>query len=287
MTNPTPRLSIGLPVYNGSKYLKEVIDSLLLQTFTDFELIISDNASTDETREICEAYAMRDSRVRYHRNSVNIGAMQNWYQTFQLSSGEYFLGAAHDDAFHPDFARQCIKVLDQFLDLVVCYTKTKIIDENGNFSGNFDLVADITSPKPHIRLYNALSTDLLCIQLLGVIRSNAFRRTKEFAGYYGCDRNALAELTLLGGIYEVPDYFFYHRLYPDALGAAKSSGRSLRELQLWDPGIDWGTRFPVIKRFLNYFASIHRLVPGLKDRILCYSQLARIVFEKLLHRMAS
>jgi len=287
MINSGVKLTIGLPVYNGEKYVEETLVSLQNQTYTDYKLIISDNASTDRTQEICQTYASTDDRICYVRNETNIGAMQNWYKTFQLSSGEYFLGAAHDDVFHPDFVQQCIDVLDRFPDTVVCYTKTKLIDENGNFLKEFDLSTDISSPKPHVRLYNALSTDLLCIQLLGVFRSSAFRQTREFWGYYGCDRNALAELSLLGGIYEVQDYFFYHRLHPAALGAAKNSGRSLKELQLWDPGIDWGTRFPTVKRFVNYFSSIRKLVPGWKEQVLCYIQLFRIILEKSLHRISS
>lgn len=287
MPHDKPRLSIGLPVYNGEKYLAEAIHSILGQTLSDFELIICDNASTDNTQDICQAYSERDGRIRYFRNQENIGAMQNWYRTFQLSSGEYFLGAAHDDVFHPDFAEQCLSVLDQSPEVVVCFTKTKIIDEHGNFVRNFEGEADLTSNRSYVRLYNALSTDLLCIQLLGVIRSGAFRRTREYSGYYGCDRNVLAELSLLGVIHEVPEYLFYHRLYPEALGAARNSGRTLKELQLLDPGIKWDARFPTLTRFINYFASIRRLVADMNDRIHCYRQLVRIILEKSLSRIAS
>src|SRR4051812_17741515 len=72
--DPAPRVSIGLPVYNGGRYVRAAIESLLSQTFTDFELIICDNASSDQTQSICTAFAARDPRVRYHRNATNIGA---------------------------------------------------------------------------------------------------------------------------------------------------------------------------------------------------------------------
>jgi glycosyltransferase involved in cell wall biosynthesis len=85
-----PRLSIGMPVFNGEKYLKEALDSILAQTYSDFELLISDNASTDRTEQICREYAAKDRRIRYYRNEKNIGAPKNFNRVFELSSGKYF-----------------------------------------------------------------------------------------------------------------------------------------------------------------------------------------------------
>lgn len=285
MNSSKPRVSIGLPVFNGADYLEEAIDSLLAQTYTDFELIVSDNASTDRTPEICQGYAAKDARVRYCRNATNIGAMQNWYRSFELSSGEYFLGAAHDDRYHPEFLDKCIQVFEQNPNVVVCYTKTKVIDGNGKFVRNFDVQIDTMSLKPHVRLYNVIGNDYLCIQLLGVMRSSAFGKTKVYTGYYGCDRNSLAELSLLGQIYEVPEYLFYHRLHPKALGAAMGSGRTLKELIALDPGINWHTRFPTLSRFWNYFGSVARISLGPGEQVLCYAQLVRLIIDKTASRI--
>lgn len=90
MNRQALRVSIGLPVYNGEQYLAKALDSLLAQTFTDFEVIISDNASTDRTSEICAAYLERDPRIRYYRNQQNIGAAPNFNRTFELATGMYF-----------------------------------------------------------------------------------------------------------------------------------------------------------------------------------------------------
>jgi hypothetical protein len=106
-----------------------------------------------------------------------------------------------------------------------------------------------------------------------------------YTGYYGCDRNALAELALLGPIYEVPEYLFYHRLHPQALGAAKGSGRSLQELLLLDPGTDWAASFTIVKRFRNYFASVARMPLTKRERILCYLQLVRLIADKVTNRI--
>src|SRR3954470_1068595 len=97
MSERRPRVSIGLPVYNGQRFLAPAVSSLLAQTFADFELVICDNASTDDTEAICRRFAERDPRVRYHRNEQNVGAAPNFNRALALSTGQYFKWAAHDD----------------------------------------------------------------------------------------------------------------------------------------------------------------------------------------------
>ncbi|MHC1696703.1 MAG: glycosyltransferase family 2 protein [Geobacteraceae bacterium] len=98
-----PKVSIGMPVYNGEKYIREALDSLLSQTFTCFELIISDNASTDGTQVICHDYAVQDKRIRYIRQQENLGAAANFKIVLDEAVGEYFMWAACDDIRSPDF----------------------------------------------------------------------------------------------------------------------------------------------------------------------------------------
>src|SRR5436190_12174806 len=95
-----PIVSIGLPVFNGERYLRQALDSLLGQDFQDFELIISDNASTDRTAEICRAYVAKDRRIRYYRNESNIGSAPNYRRVFELARGEFFKWCSHDDVCH-------------------------------------------------------------------------------------------------------------------------------------------------------------------------------------------
>jgi glycosyltransferase involved in cell wall biosynthesis len=85
-----PRLSIGIPVFNGEEFLPELLDSLLAQTFSDFEIVICDNASSDRTAQICCEYASRDARIRYFRNDTNLGALPNYNRTFELSTAPLF-----------------------------------------------------------------------------------------------------------------------------------------------------------------------------------------------------
>ncbi len=115
-----PLLSVGMPVYNGQNYLAFTIEAILSQSFTDFELIISDNGSTDETEAICRAYAAQDARIRYERVEENLGAAYNFNRVFELARGRYFKWAAHDDYFTADYFERCIQVLEQNPAVVLC-----------------------------------------------------------------------------------------------------------------------------------------------------------------------
>lgn len=285
METKSPRLSIGLPVFNGEIYLEKALNSLINQTFNNYELIISDNASTDRTRDICEEYSSKDPRIHYFRNNKNIGATQNWYRVFELSTGEYFASVAHDDVYDQEYMQKCIDVLDSDPSVVVCHTKTSLIDANDCYIGNFDVKVDTTSEKPHVRLYNIISTDYLCIQLYGVMRSKILAATKVYSGYYGCDRNTLIELCLMGKIHEVPEYKFYHRLYKDALGAAMNSSKTLEELLLLDPGTDWRNLDYTRIIYSTYFSSISRIIESPIEQLKCYGQLVRIMINKGLKRI--
>ncbi|MEE9215598.1 MAG: glycosyltransferase family 2 protein [Thermodesulfobacteriota bacterium] len=127
MANQFPKVSIGMPVYNMEDTLQEAIDTVLNQTFSDFQLIISDNASDDGTEEICRAAARQDSRVIYHRNTENIFA-ENFRLTFLLSTGKYFMWAAADDARRPEMVSRCVEALDADPKVVLAYTHTELID---------------------------------------------------------------------------------------------------------------------------------------------------------------
>src|SRR5438105_14597753 len=126
-----PAISIGMPVRNGEKYVSQAIDSLLAQTFTDFELIICDNASTDRTERICREYAAKDGRIRYHRNERDIGPAQNYTRCFGLARGTYFRWHAHDDVCEPTYLARCLAVLQRDPSVINCHSLTRVIDERG------------------------------------------------------------------------------------------------------------------------------------------------------------
>ncbi|WP_198141400.1 glycosyltransferase family 2 protein [Verrucomicrobium spinosum] len=127
---PHPRVSIGMPVFNAEKFLREAVESVLMQDLQDFELVISDNASTDATRSICEAFAQRDSRIRYHRNSKNLGLSQNFKKVVKLAQGTYFTWLAHDDSFaSPAYLSEHVRYLEQHPDVVLCGCTMRVFDQ--------------------------------------------------------------------------------------------------------------------------------------------------------------
>lgn len=213
MSNDNPQLSIGMPVYNGAQFIKEALDSILAQTFEDFELIISDNASTDETEEICRAYVAKDHRIRYYRNEENIGAAQNFNRVFELSSGKYFKWVACDDIYAPDFIWKCIEVLEQDPTVILCHSKIKLIDETGRFLQNYEIELNTDSPKPQVRFHELLSKHM-CFQIFGIIRSKILRMTSLFGNYGYADGVLLWRLGFLGRFHEIPEYLLLYRIHP-------------------------------------------------------------------------
>src|SRR5712672_2734146 len=171
----TPLLSIGLFVYNGERFLEEVLQSILSQTFTDFELIISDNASTDRTGEISQAYAKRDNRIRYYRGEKNMGAGWNVRRVYELATAKYFKWAAADDVLEPEFLRRCVEILEGDHDCVVAYAKTKEVDENGIVIKNYVTPIKADSNDPVSRFREMILTDHSCYQIFGVMRMSALR----------------------------------------------------------------------------------------------------------------
>src|SRR5215469_10077370 len=147
----TPLVSVGIFVYNGERFIEETLSSILGQTFTDFELIISDNASTDRTGQIAEAYAARDTRIRYYRSEKNMGAGWNVRRVYELATGKYFKQAAADDLLEPDFLRLCVEALENDPSCVVAYAKTREVDENGAFIKNYITPMQTNSSDPVAR----------------------------------------------------------------------------------------------------------------------------------------
>jgi glycosyltransferase involved in cell wall biosynthesis len=215
MEPQNPQVSIGLPVFNGEKYLESAIDSILAQTFTDFELIICDNASTDRTEEICRKYSAQDSRIRYYRNPTNIGGSRNQNLTIQLARGEYFHLGADDDLLAPDLLVKCVEVLEQNVSLALCYTLICEIDENGKVIGELSIEELATSEQPHERFCNLLKPHRVDF-LYGLIRTNALRKTELEPSYLESDLIFACELGLYGQFYRIPECLFYRRSHSAA-----------------------------------------------------------------------
>lgn len=128
----TPRVSVGVPVYNGADVIRQALDSLLGQSFKDFEILISDNCSSDETAAICNEYAAIDPRIHYVRQRENLGAAGNFRYVLENSRGEYFFWNAADDIRSPDFIEVNVNFLDMSPGHVASTSPTRFV------GGQFD-----------------------------------------------------------------------------------------------------------------------------------------------------
>jgi len=213
MTVDGPLLSIGLPVFNGERYLCKALDSLLTQSLSDFELIISDNASTDGTEAICRRYAASEPRIRYHRQSVNIGAGRNYNFVFRKSCGRYFKWAAHDDYQDATCLQACINVLETCPDVVLCHGMLVDIDEAGTILTVHDR-GKRGLAEPVERFWQMVNQGHNCAEIFGVIRREVLAKSQLIRDYTDSDRTLLAQLALAGRIYQEPTVRFYRRVHP-------------------------------------------------------------------------
>jgi len=213
VTARQPRVSIGLPVYNGELYLRAAIESLLAQTLTDFELIISDNASTDATGDICRDYAARDRRVLYIRRPTNVGVTRNFNDTLSHATAPYFKWMSSDDLVAPDMLARCVEALDRDSSLVLVHAKTGFVGEHGEAIPHDDSRLHLVEEHPHQRLRALWDRLRFCNAQFGVMRLDAMRRTGLFGAFIGSDICFLAELCLQGGFVELPDTLLFRRLH--------------------------------------------------------------------------
>jgi glycosyltransferase involved in cell wall biosynthesis len=258
-----------MPVYNGERYVSLALDSLLTQTFSDFELIISDNASADRTEEICRGYASRDCRVHYLRNEVNLGAAKNYRRVFELASGEYFKWATCDDYCAPEFLARCIEVLDRDSSVVLAYPKTRLIDERGEVTSEYEDRLHLPSPKASERFMQLSQRLGLCNAMYGLIRTTTLRRTALLGNYIAADIPLLTELTLYGKFWEVPEFLFYSRFHPRASTSYQTDSQVL---EFYDPKIKDKIPLTAWRHYAEYFRSVWRAPVGVpeKTRLSCF-----------------
>ena len=239
-----PRLTVGLPVYNGARYLAESIEALLGQTYADFELIISDNASTDATADICRSYQKQDTRVRYFRQPRNIGCAPNHNYLVHAARGELFKWASDDDLYSRDLLARCVGALDEQPDVVLAHSWTAVIDSVGNVTKQLIYQLATNSPRAPERLSSMLF-DSGGDDDGGVIRTPVLRRTALNGSYYRADRTLTAELALHGAFYHVPDWLYFRRDHPER------AERMLPDTRAWcanlDPARASSLRHPVAR----------------------------------------
>ncbi len=276
MSNETPKVSIGLAVYNGEKYLKQAVNSILAQTFTDFELIISDNASTDRTQQICEEYARQDPRIRYSRNPENIGGANNENLTFKLSRGRYFRWAAHDDVCGPRLLEKLVEALDSDPSIVLAYTYIQKIDAEGRPIGVLDKETGC-EPTAAARLADLYTWNHDCETTYGLVRSNVLRKTDLQLNYTDSDRTLLAELSLHGKFSITKEIHFYKRYHAEMSTQVYTDWRE--RMSWFGPVYDTRITLPHWIQFFHYLRAIGRAPLSLKEKLRCYGLMAVWLFQ--------
>jgi hypothetical protein len=230
------RVSVGMPVYNGEKYLAETLDSLLAQSLQEFEIVISDDASTDRTPEICRCYEAKDSRIRYSRNARNIGGAPNFNRVVKLSRAPLFHAGACDALYEPSFLARCVDALERDTGVVLSHTRTKLVGDKGELllfdrkrAGYVDRYGHVKgtsgavmrpqsshigqSASPETRFREVLWCMGWSLPLSGVIRKKALLRTSRYGKYSGADKALLAELALQGRFHEVDQELSARRIH--------------------------------------------------------------------------
>ena len=219
-----PIVSIGIPVYNGERYIRSALDSLLDQTFSDFEMIISDNASSDATFDICREYVAKDPRVSVFKHEANIGLIENWRFVVEKARGRYFVWGSDHDLWHPVFLEALVNVLDEYPDVVMAYPHAVAIDAKGER-------IDIEPPRFETfrksklrRVYRA------CHKLVGagnmvygLFRADALRKCGVLPYNAMPDRFLLLEMSVYGAYKQVEKELWYRR-YPDPKANPREKG---------------------------------------------------------------
>lgn len=197
------QVSIGLPVYNAESTLNRVIETLLSQTFSNVELIISDNHSTDSTPQICQAFVERDPRVRYFRQEKNEGAVKNFKYVLDQATAPYFMWAAADDFWLPTFIQENLEILEQRPDIVASISRVKMssISHKSPVLVNtypllerhyiFRLRSFLRSLRANSRFYSLYRTSVLKKSFVG----------EKFMG--GMDVTTIVQILEYGGFYEI------------------------------------------------------------------------------------
>jgi len=277
------KVSIGMPVYNGERFIAEAIESVLAQTFQDFEVVISDNASNDGTEAICRGFAVRDARVRYFRQPVNVGSGRNHNIVYTHSRGQYFKWLSHDDRCAATFLARCIEVLENDPAVVICYPRTLVIDESGNPVENpYKRILRDDSQSPSRRFREMAWYEHLCFPVYGLIRAAALNRTPVMGCYTGGDNVLLARLALIGRFEPLREYLLYNRTHASRSTKAIPTRMKDKRLRLthhigWLPAYDWWdtstkgkVTFAYWNMFRQYLSSIAAAPIPRHEKIKCY-----------------
>lgn len=269
----TPLVSIGVPVYNGGSYLEASLRSLLAQTHTNIELVISDNASTDGSSEVCQEIARQDARVKYVRLPENIGGVRNHNKARELASGEFFMWGSCDDLWKPQYVERCLAVLMARPEVVLAYSLNARIDENSQSLADIPPGPTLDRASVFERFTILSEIDTPIEPFYGLIRRSALDRTAMFTLHPGFDRILLAELGLMGPMVQVPEALYCRRIHQQQSIHAYPG---LKARYRWiNPASKGKLVWPNFAYAWHFGGAVLRSAPGISGRAACLYHLVR------------
>jgi hypothetical protein len=268
---PRVPIAVGLPVYNGEKFVRDAIESILGQTFGDFRLVIADNASTDATEEICRRYAARDQRITYHRHGENIGAAPNFNFAFGAARSKYFKWQAHDDVMGPEFLGLCYERMEDDPRLSVCHSWTVKIDAAGGVTGTYNDQIPLDGETPGERFTRILWVDHFT-EIWGLMRSDIAKRTQLYRSYVGSDRTFLAEMLLRGRLAYVDQFQSFRRQHPECYSCLLQS--HAEKVRWFDPNASLSPTVSGTAKIGHFIDAISHAPISASERMLCLKSLS-------------
>jgi Glycosyl transferase family 2 len=274
MSPRAPLVTIGIPVYNGERYLSRTIESLLAQTLEDFELVIADNASNDATQSLCEEFSRRDPRVRYVRHQANIGAPRNWNCLVHRANGEYFKWASANDHVAPTMLARCVETMMLDTSIVLCYGHTLLIDETDRPIKVFEGDLDVSMAQPSVRFSVVCSGLTLNNAMCGLIRTDTLRKTALDRLYPSGDMALMSELALHGKLRLLPEVLLHRRQTP---GTFTSMLTPIQIQRTYDPGARVPMKLLRGRRHVDNLRCIARAPISLDEKLRATSSALRLL----------
>jgi len=283
------KVAIGLPVHNGGNYIAAAIESILAQTYGDFDLLISDNASIDGTEQICRAYAKRDGRIRYMRRPKNVGAAANHNLLVRMADSPYFKWAAHDDVLAPGFLAACVEVLDHDPTVVLASPASILIDEFGKalpYAAEIGGMIDrsgvcwpvmperndgLMAKDPAVRFAAVMLNMFMCVEIFGLMRRSMLLRTPLQGPFCGANKVVLARMSLLGPFWLGQETLFFRRCHAQQFSAAICGAYRA----MWYSGRRESIFTQQIKLLLAYCRVVNATELTVRQRRICLGAIAQ------------
>jgi glycosyltransferase involved in cell wall biosynthesis len=270
----TPALTVGVPVFNGQRFLGETLDSLLAQTSDDFVVVISDNGSTDATPDICEQYERQSDKVEFHRHPENRGAAWNFNYLIEVARTPFFKWSGSDDICDPEYVERCLRGFDEApADTVLCYPRSYLLDAGGNTIREYADGMDLRAARPSERLRAMLVHRGLANPVFGVMRTDVLRTTRRIVAYNDSDVVLLVEMCLRGRFHELPDRLFGRRIHAEQAYQANRTAEAVR--RWFDPSSRARFLVPRARRFVEAARSIVQAPLSVQERAACLAVLVR------------